>query len=869
MTDPDGNERGVPRFVRRYVAFLSRRAGLIVLGAFVLFILSALAAARLELHSDFTELLPQDDLELRELRQIADKVGGASNIIVGVEGPDPAANQRFAEALVKNLQPLMGKDLRAIDYRADESRAFFEHNRVLYADLIDLKRTQDDLKKLLVSSKNPAFITFADDSLGEENDDPHKDLRLLEKKLKHRADNYGRFASGYYESEDRKLLAIVAWTNSSGLGDQSGFTIRDDVQKAIDLTQPASFGAVSAHVTGDVPSAIEEHDALKADIQRVSLVCTVLVLLVVTLYYRSVISLANIFFPTLLGVGMAFGITALTIGYLNTNTAFLGSIILGNGINFGIIMLARYREERRTNADSTTEDGLRVAIGQTAKPTLTAALTAGIAYGSLAFTHFRGFRQFGEVGGIGMVLCWLLTYSYGPALILFWERLRPLRPFAHRAAPAGAVRAAAWFLRAPKLTLGIVVLISAVAAWLVVPLVRDPFEYDFSKLRNQESRKHGVGDLYVRVGRIFPQDLAPVGVALLSQASDAPAYDDALLAKDCADGLTRAGDVRAREPRLLQAECARRVKAGEPTGGLLSAVAIAHDYLPKDQEAKFVVVGELRRLLADPAMEALSPEDRKQLDTWAPPADLRPLVLADLPDAIARRFREVDGTVGRLALIFPVRVWANWDGHALMRLSEVIKNVRLPNGVMIDAAGQSSLFAAMLRSIGHDGPIATYIALLGVVLAVVLLFRRRRPIFLVLMSLLLAVLWMGAAGAVLGLKLNFLNFVVLPITLGIGVDYAVNIFARLETEPHDDHPRALLETGSAVALCSSTTIIGYSSLLISSNGALRSFGKLADAGEVACLLAALLLVPAIVRGRRLAAPTRSPAAPAATATPPT
>jgi predicted RND superfamily exporter protein len=95
------------------------------------------------------------------------------------------------------------------------------------------------------------------------------------------------------------------------------------------------------------------------------------------------------------------------------------------------------------------------------------------------------------------------------------------------------------------------------------------------------------------------------------------------------------------------------------------------------------------------------------------------------------------------------------------------------------------------------------------------------------------------------MKLNFLNFVALPITFGIGVDYAVNVFARIVDEPPERHARGLAETGSAVTLCSSTTIIGYSSLLIASNGALVSFGKLANLGEIGCLLAALLLVPAV------------------------
>jgi hypothetical protein len=236
-----------------------------------------------------------------------------------------------------------------------------------------------------------------------------------------------------------------------------------------------------------------------------------------------------------------------------------------------------------------------------------------------------------------------------------------------------------------------------------------------------------------------------------------------------------------------------------------------------------------------------------------PPVDLHKLAPSDLPESIARQFRELDGTVGRVALIFPVRVWANWDGHNLERLSDVMKDVVLPNGHVASASGHTSLFAAMLRSIAHDGPISTVAAIIGVVLMVVLLFRNARSSALVLLSLAVGVVWMGGAAALLHMKLNFLNFVALPITFGIGVDYAVNVFARIADEPPERHAIALAETGSAVALCSSTTIIGYSSLLIASNGALVSFGKLADLGEAGCLLAALLLVPAVARRRMSAA----------------
>src|ERR1017187_2428668 len=833
-----------PKRITRYVDFLARHDLAICICALVLFGLGVAASSRLQLRSDFTELLPQDDPEVTQLKELGDKIGTPSTLVVAVEGSDAAANERFAEALVKNLQPLVGSSLRAIDYRADASKPFFEHNKALYANLVDLQRIDDDVKKLIASKKNPMFLPFADPDKGEEDDDPAKDLHALKERLEAQKPK-DAFPSGYYENQERSLMAIITWTASSGTGDSSGFRICDDVQQIIDSTRPLSFGQVKASITGDVATAIEEHDALKSDVEWVSMVCTVLVLLVIMLYFRSAFALGYVFFPTLLGVAVAFGITALTIGYLNTNTAFLGSIIIGNGINFGIILLARYREERTSAPTDLPRNAMAKAMAATLPPTLAAALAAGIAYASLTLTGFRGFRQFGFVGGTGMVLCWLATYSYCPALILFWDRIRKTRPPQTLPASRTLVAIADVLLRRRRILLGIVAVTTALAAISVAPLVRNPFEYDFSKLRNQQSRKHGAGELYGRVGKMFSQDISPVGVALLESPEDAAQYGQAVLERDCRDGLTRSHSSFAADATILARECARRVAAGEPTGGLLSSVSTAFDYLPKEQDAKLALLADLRRRLSGEAMQSLSDENRKLVAEWMPPDDLHRLLPADLPEAIARRFRETDGTVGRVALLFPVRVWANWDGHNLIRLADVTKNVTLPNGHVASAAGHTSLFAAMLRSIAHDGPIATLAAMIGVVVMVVLLFRNVRSSAMVLLSLGVGVVWMGGAGALLHMKLNFLNFVALPITFGIGVDYAVNVFARIADEPPERHARALAETGSAVTLCSSTTIIGYSSLLIASNGALVSFGKLANFGEIGCLLAALLLVPAV------------------------
>ena len=93
-----------------------------------------------------------------------------------------------------------------------------------------------------------------------------------------------------------------------------------------------------------------------------------------------------------------------------------------------------------------------------------------------------------------------------------------------------------------------------------------------------------------------------------------------------------------------------------------------------------------------------------------------------------------------------------------------------------------------------------------------------------------------AACALAGLKVHFLDLIALPITIGIGIDYAVNLAARDRQDGHRGLPYLLTTTGGAVLLCSFTTTVGYGTLMLSANGGIRAFG-----------LAALLGIPELGR----------------------
>ena len=156
----------------------------------------------------------------------------------------------------------------------------------------------------------------------------------------------------------------------------------------------------------------------------------------------------------------------------------------------------------------------------------------------------------------------------------------------------------------------------------------------------------------------------------------------------------------------------------------------------------------------------------------------------------------------------------------------------------------------MIRAIVRDGPLATLCSALGVIALVVISLRRGVTGWgLVLGTLAAGALWTLASAAWVGMRINFLNFVALPVTLGIGVDYGINIFVRAKLEGPGRLFDAVRATGGAVALCSATTIIGYGALLVADNRGLRSFGTLAILGEIACLFAALVIMPAYLQLR--------------------
>ena len=273
---------------------------------------------------------------------------------------------------------------------------------------------------------------------------------------------------------------------------------------------------------------------------------------------------------------------------------------------------------------------------------------------------------------------------------------------------------------------------------------------------------------------------------------------------------------------------------------LLERTRTLRSLLPVDQGAKLLALARLRHRIDTTLARhdaVLSAAELTRLRNARPPDDLRAVMVDDLPSAVREAFTEVDGTRGRLVGIDadPKR-YHDWDGRSLMRLSSAL-TVDV-DGHHYVAAAAATIFAGMLETLVADAPRITAMALGAVCLLVTCVFRKRARF--VLASLALGLFWLVGVAGVFGLRLNFMSFAAIPISIGVGADYAANLWSRARSS----------SIAATVVLCSLTTVIGYSTLLLGHNGALRSFGVLCDVGELTCLLAAVLSMGLFARDGR-------------------
>jgi predicted RND superfamily exporter protein len=774
----------------------------------------ALLASRLELRTRFEELLPQARSSVRELKRLQQSTQAGSHISVVIEAGGRERQRAFGDALVTRLQQLKEPWLVDCADGVQQARAFLEPRAGMFAPLAELQRLHDEVEARWaweVARQTGANL----------DDEPPPTLDFADVKKRLGVPEGEQFPDGYFQSTAAGALVVVAETSlTTGDVKAQRVALAEVKHQAEGLLYEPRFAGLRVSYAGDLVTGLEEYSAALNDLLDVGAVGLGLITLALFLFFLRVRALLALGATLAVGLLWTFGITYLTIGHLNVATGFLISIVAGNGINFGIIFVARVYEELRHKRSLPA--AIESASLLTRRATLSAALVAGAAYGSLAISDFRAFKHFALIGGVGMLLCWLAAFLFLPSLLLVVESWRvgggreaaPRAGYGERYGEPLAAAAGRW----PRaLALGGAALAVMGGFALRHYLRTDPLEYDMRRMQNDLGNS---SEMY-RASKIAERILGAARDGSMVMLAEKPE--------------------QARE--LSQALRARR-DAVPADAKPFEAVHTVFDFVPEDQAEKRSLLLALReRLLKAHRRGFVNDADFARIEPYLPPTELAAWSAADLPGQLQRPFRDKTGQLGRLVLIEPTAGQSDSDVKYLMRWADSFREVPLSCGAVVRGSGRAVIFADILETVLHDIP-RTVLASLGMTLLIVLATcRSRGRVTLVLGALGVGLGCVALAMNALSIKINFFNFVALPVSFGIGADYAVNFVMRYEEEPERGALPVLRSTGGAILLCSLTTTLGYLALLFSVNQAIRSLGLLAVLGEGCCLAAATLALP--------------------------
>lgn len=177
----------------------------------------------------------------------------------------------------------------------------------------------------------------------------------------------------------------------------------------------------------------------------------------------------------------------------------------------------------------------------------------------------------------------------------------------------------------------------------------------------------------------------------------------------------------------------------------------------------------------------------------------------------------------------------------------------------IGLTGEPALSEDQANATQHDSMLSSVVTFALIALLFLVSFREFTRPALALLTLVLAVCWtIGFTTIVIG-RFNILSLAFIPMILGLGIDFGIQILGRYEEElPKSTDvlgalSPTLIHTGNAILTGASTTAAAFYTMCFNQFTGLAEMGIIGGTGIVFCLLGNLLLLPALlnIRDRRM------------------
>ena len=746
------------------------RSVLLALTVSILALIATLAT--ITVRTDMAAFLPQATGKpvLDELR-----TGAATGILlVGIEHADPQTLARIATAMAQTLEQTDLFTAILGGPTTFDPTLLFAHRYQLTDPDLSVEALQQGMTGLLRQMRSAAGPMAAQYGLA----DPPGAFTSLLKSL---GDPPVRILDGAWFAPDLSRALLLLRTRAPGMDIPAQTTAIAAIQTAFAAANPSPARLL---VSGPGVFARDAAAAIRADVERISILSTLLVIALLWWRFRSLLVLAAIGAPVILSVAIAALTVQAVFGAVHGIALGFGATMLGVSLDYPVLMIGH---RKRSEPAAAT----RARIG---RAFIMAVACAVLGLLAMIASGFPGLVQLGTFAATGLLACAILTWTILPRLIV-----------AADLAPVAAGEA--WLPQIERLRQGRALAILPIAAAALTLAVHGiTWESDLQALSpvppasialDREMRAQlGAGD----AGQLVLIRAPTADAVLAAQESLLPTLDR----------LRETGALRSYEAaaRILPSAARQQARQAAIPPDIEARVAAAQSGLPFRPGAFDPFLHDIAAartapplhpddLAGTPLAIRLEPLLQRRADAW-----LGPIILQGVTDpAPIAAAMPPGGNAGNVQITFV--------------------DIRHDLGtILADTTARAWWWLA---------------ASLVLALAVLLAGLRDARSLRVLASLAAAILVTVAILAALGTRLSLIHLVALQLVVGVGLDYAL-FFARRQLDA-EERARTL----RTLVTCCAMTLLTFGLLAACQTPLLRDIGITVAIGASLAMAFAFLI----------------------------
>ena len=775
-----------------YKNITSRHPALLLILAFLMSLAGLWVASGLTYNPRLDNLLPSDMPMVQDFEKVREKTGGTGPLVVVMEGLALANAPEVIDELTRRFEKV--PEAHFVDSRIPKN--FLKNKQLLLAPIKDLEEIETIVDGAVVYARSQLSDIFG---TGPELYNPEK--------LQDFSKDYSIFEdiSPFYRGKSKKKYYI--FVQPKGTASNTGFTknfvhsIQREIDQA-DLTR--KFPELKVKLTGSMITRLEENRTILSDLKRSAILAVCLVVLILVIYTRSILSVVLLVAPLLVSLTMTFALTRLLIGSVNIISGFLLAILTGLGINYGIHLYIRFKQQLLKG--QTIPQAAELVATQVGRSGVVAMATTVSVFSVLMFSDFKGFSEFGAIAVMGIVCAFTSYFFLLPALILCADKIHWLRKPRPR---MFSLRISSIYSNSPTFLAAMFILVLILSLFLL-PGVQ--FEHDFQKLRGDSP----AADYKSETSDDFGLGFSPT--VIMTSNKDDLFYIHQILQQ-------------------------LKEKYGKD-----SIIGVHHSlglFGKKEYDSKKEILDRINKKLVEEKDIIEISLGTRRYQKLKKLVEAEPFDETRIPSNLVKRFTAKDQY---LLILFSPSNKDFFDVRNIFQLEKEMDELKAElakQNIQIAVLDENLLAAAILDWVKEKGPLTLATSMVLVFIILMWDFKSLRLTIKTFLPLFTGLALTGAMMAVFEVKLNFINMVMLPSIVGIMIDHCVYLGHHILDYSRNETVKSVQETGSAIILSALTSLAGYASLNIAHHAGVRSIAHVVEMGIITCTVCALFMLPVL------------------------